>query len=293
MILQDGVVRGPAEHGLEDAALVGVRSVRIVGHGVDDVMGRAGGIGEVVFAVVLVQPRIFEIAAVLVAGLDRGTVFVEDHDVARCLGELEHIVLHEGDLRADGVFVPGRLRAVRIELAGAVFFELAAPEAAEAHVDLAVVVHERARVDAEAAGDALGFGLERAFRDLAGGNAEAEIAVLVAGGEHEVVGVVLERDVRRPHLRADPRDIVLGQRHAAVDRIGGLVVHAEHVVILHLVLVAVVVVLAVVRDVVGRVDVELVVEHVGGRVRGENVGDERFSLLCHRCSPGKGLFMKK
>src|SRR5690606_32182173 len=61
--LHDRVVRGPADHRGEDHAAVGERTVRIVGRGIAQLVGVAGGVRQVVRAVVLVHPRAFEVAA--------------------------------------------------------------------------------------------------------------------------------------------------------------------------------------------------------------------------------------
>ena len=60
----DGVVRGPADYRREDDALIGVGTVKGVARGVAQEVRVAGRVGEIVFTVVLVQPRGFEETAV-------------------------------------------------------------------------------------------------------------------------------------------------------------------------------------------------------------------------------------
>ena len=64
-------MRGPAHHRREDRALVGERTVRVVADRVAQQMRVAGRVREVVPALVLVQPRRLEEAAVVVVGAQR------------------------------------------------------------------------------------------------------------------------------------------------------------------------------------------------------------------------------
>ena len=59
------------------------------------------------------------------------------------------------------------------------------------------------------------------------------------------------------------------------------IIHGENVVILHAVFVAVVVILTVVGNIVGGINVQFTVEHMGGGIRGKNVGNQGFALFAH------------
>src|SRR5690606_20187229 len=54
--LQDRMVRGPADHRFEDAAAIGERPIRVVRHRPAQQMGVAGGVGQVIAALVPVYP---------------------------------------------------------------------------------------------------------------------------------------------------------------------------------------------------------------------------------------------
>ena len=69
--------------------------------------------------------------------------------------------------------------------------QLTAPKAAEVAVDLAVVVLEDARVDAEGTTDGVFLGNERPFGTLAGGYAQVKDTVVVLSREDEVVTAIL------------------------------------------------------------------------------------------------------
>jgi len=50
------VVSSPSHHRLQDDTLIAERAVGVVGNGVAEIMAVAGGIREIVFAVILVHP---------------------------------------------------------------------------------------------------------------------------------------------------------------------------------------------------------------------------------------------
>lgn len=170
---------------------------------------------------------------------------------------------------------------MRVGLAGdgaLVALQLAAPEPAEVQVRVARVgVHEGRGVDAVAAGDGLGVRREGPGGGVADGDADAEDGRRVARREEQVVPPVLEGRVGRPELLRRPRHVLGAQHHAVVGH-GALAVRRvqrrrrEHVVVGHVVLVAVVVELDVRLAVVRGVDVHAALEDVGGGVRRVEVG---------------------
>ena len=160
-VLDDRVVRGPAEDRRQDDALVGKRPVRVVADGVADPVGVAGGIAEVVFAVVLVHPAGLEEAALVVFDLDGGAVLIQQDDRFGLLGELEHVLAELHHAGRDGRFPVGGVggAAVLREVV-LVTLELAAPDAAEVHVVLVIVVVQDGVVDGIAAADGVRLGDE-------------------------------------------------------------------------------------------------------------------------------------
>lgn len=76
-ILYNGMVRGPTHYRSEDDTLIGERSVRIVADGVTQAVRIAGGVGEIIFAVVFVHPTGFEETAFIVASRQRFAILIE------------------------------------------------------------------------------------------------------------------------------------------------------------------------------------------------------------------------
>lgn len=293
--LDDGMVRGPAQHGLQDPPCVREGAEGRVPDGVDEVVRVAGRVAEVVLSRALVHPGGLEEAAVVVVGGDgRAGLGRQDDEVARGGREAPHVwrqgrdLGEQRDLAGAGRLLRARPRlverrdAVRVRLAadhGAlVALQLAAPEPAEVQVRVARVrVDEGRGVDAEAPRYRLGVGHERAGRGVADGDADAEHGRPVARREVQVVLAVLEGRIGRPELLRRPRHVLGAQHHAVVGHgvggVGGVQRRRrEDVVVGHVVLVAVVVELDVRLAVVRGVDVDAPLEDVGRGVRRVEVG---------------------
>jgi len=276
------VMRRPALDGLQDAVLVSERAERRVADGVRQVVRVAGRVREVVLAVVLVHPGGFEEALVVVAGVDRLAVRVVDHQVLHAGGEGVHVVAQLRHARHDGWLVAGCFHGrvgVALELACSPALQLPAPDSAKVEVCLAVVVDKAGRVDAVAAGDVAGVGLEGTFGLVGHGYADSEDPFLVSGRVVEVVFAVLLGGVGSPELFVDPGDVFGFERDAVVGHGTFDVWHGEDVVVVHVVLVAIVVVLDVGLTIVGWVDVELAVEDVCAWIGCEEVGHDRTGVL--------------
>ena len=283
--LHNRVMRRPAQHGLEDPAAVRERAQGAVTDAVGEEVRVARRVREVVLAAPLVHPRGLEEAAVVVVALDGlARLRRQDGDLLHGAVELVHVVCelgHAGALGRDALAraLLGALpRGVKgLGVAVLVALQLAAPETAKVQIRVAVVVDERGRVDAEGSLDGLRIRDKGALGLVTLGHADAEDALLVAGGEVQVVFPVLRGGVRGPELLAHPRDVLGPEDDAVVRHLARRGVQAgrgEDVVVGHVVLVAIVVELDVGLAVVGGVDVDAVVEDVGGGVCGEDVGDE-------------------
>lgn len=282
--LDDGVVRRPSQNRLEDPPAVRKRPVGRVTDGVAQVVGVAGRVGKVVLAVVLVHPGGLEEAPVVVVGQDAlARLGRQDFDLAHLLVELAHVARQPGDLwpqRVDALargFVGPLERGVKHVVALLVALKLAAPQPAKVHVRLlfrVVVVDEHGRVDAEGTLDGLRVRGEGPLGLVGHGDADAEDALLVAGGEVEVVLAVARGGVGGPQLLGHPGYVLGAEGQAVVhDRLGRVdAAGGEDVVVGHVVLIAVVVELDVGLAVVRRVDVDPVVEDVGRRVGRVEVG---------------------
>lgn len=156
--------------------------------------------------------------------------------------------------------------------------ELSAPQAANVEVCAAVVVDETCGVNGITARDIVLVCLERALGLIADRDTNAEDPFFIASREVEVVLSVLCCGVRRPELFGDPGNVLYGEGDAVVGDFAGDIGHGEDVVVGHVVLVAIVVVGDIGVDVVGGVDVDAVVEDVGGGVSGVEVSYEGLEV---------------
>ena len=59
------------------------------------------------------------------------------------------------------------------------------------------------------------------------------------------------------------------------------VIHGQDVIVFHEVLITVVIILTIVGNVMGRVNIDLSVKDMGGRIRGKDMGDQGPALLAH------------
>lgn len=281
-------MRRPSQHRLQDPPAVRERTKRIRASCVAEEVSVARRVGKVVDAVPLVHPRGLEEAAVVVICEDRLAGFRgEDGDFLDGGCELVHVVCELGDAGAlgDGGVAADFLGAlpgwVEDVVALLVALQLTSPQSTKVEIRLTVIIHKGRRVDAIAPLDRLGIRRERALGLIAHRDADAEDALLVAGREVEIILSILLRGVGRPHLLGDPGDVLGAEDDAVVgDGAGGAEGGgAEDVVVGHVVLVAIVVELDVGFAVVGGVDVDLVVEDVGGGVGRVDVCDERRHLF--------------
>ena len=304
IVLGNGVVSGPANYGGEYHALIGERAVGIVAGGVAQEMAVAGRVREVILAVVLVHPRRLE-ETVRVACLERFAVLAEDDHAARCFCKLQYIVAHlNHEARERGHVGLGKKFAVACRLCAHVNetivvavlavnrgiarckrlppLELSAPETAKIGVDGAVVVLEDAGIDGERATDGLRLRNEGSFGLVGNSHAKTEHAVVTLAGEYVVVFAVFLHYVAVPQLFFSPRHILHVEDYAMVVDLAGhrVAVNGESVVVLHLEVSAVVVLFGVSLPVVGRIDENLAVENMNGRVC-HVVGREQISFLCH------------
>lgn len=289
--LDDGVVGRPAQDGLEDAPRVREGAQRALGRGVDNVVRVAGRVAKVVRVAPLVHPGRLEEAPVVVVGRDRlARLGRQDDQVPHLVAdEAAHVrrqarrLGEQGPLAAARGLLGPQPRGVELVVPALVALQLPAPEPAKVQVSLAVVgVDKGRRVDAEAAPDGFRVRDKGALGPVADGDADAEDALAVPGGEVEVVPPVPALSgVGGPELLADPGHVLGAQHHAVVHHVRVGRVQARRrvdVVVGHVVLVPVVVEGYVRLPVVRGVNVHAPVEDVGGRVRRVQVG---YQWWCH------------
>ena len=165
IVLEDGVVIGPAFDRLIDDALIGERAIRAVTRRIDNLVRVACGIGQVICVPDTIDPGGLKEAAVMILCLDRVSVLIKDHHILRRFCEGDHIVSHFGDLRhqRDIVWLVGFILIcqriivdqIRVQVRIIIVFacrpalQLAAPDAAEIHVVFAVIIFEDSRVHRE------------------------------------------------------------------------------------------------------------------------------------------------
>jgi hypothetical protein len=277
-VLDDGVVGGPSDDGGEDDALIDEGATGVAGGGVTDLVGVAGGIGEVKGVTVTMHPRGFE-ETVRVFGAEGITVFVQYHEGGGFSVELEHVFREADDSGREGSVEALREERAFDTLVARIALELSSPEASAIEVTGAVfLIFEDGGVDAVTAAYGVGLGDEGAGGAVGDGDAEPEDVVTVFEGEVEVITAIAANDVAIPKLPPGPWDIFDGEDDAVVgDRCGhGVTVDGENVVIDHVKMIAVVVFRYAALAVVGGVDVELAVENVDGRV-GHIIGGEKVT----------------
>jgi len=99
----------------------------MVAGGIAEAVGVPGGIAEIVFPVVFVHPGGFKEAAVVVAGGQRLSVFIEDNHIAGFFAEFKHVVAQTGHPGGQRRFPVGRLMAALYRLVVPVALQLSAP----------------------------------------------------------------------------------------------------------------------------------------------------------------------
>src|SRR5690606_23321574 len=174
--LADRVVRGPADDRSHDLAAIGERPVGAGPGRVAEEVRITRGVGEIVEAAVFVHPRGFEEAPPVVAREQRTAFFVEDLNLAWRLREMLQVGGETRDTGPQRRSLGRRLEVIRRIFVVAVLLELPTPDAAEIHVELAVLVFEHGGVDRVGAGDRSGLGGEGARGRVAGGDADLEDA---------------------------------------------------------------------------------------------------------------------
>ena len=105
---------------------------------------------------------------------------------------------------------------------------------------------------------------ERTFGLVSNGNTEVEHAIIVLGREYQVVLAVFLYDIVIPHLFLSPCHILDIENHAMVGSLVVLhIIEREYVVVLHLEVTAIVVEGMTCLTVVGGVNIQFTVKHVG------------------------------
>ena len=227
------------------------------------------------------HPGALEVTAVLISSGEGLTILIQDLQVLRFGLKVLHIRIQFSEHRPKGGLIAFRTVGIGVKASALPHFQLAAPQAAVVDIGTAVIIYEYGRVNAVASGNVIIFRFEGTGRIIRHGDAETEDAVLVTGGEIQVIFSVLAGGIRSPHLLADPGDILHVQGAAVIHAGRVQTVHGQNVVVFHPVFITVVVVLTVMGNIVGRVDIDLSIKNMGGRIRGKDVGDQGPALLTH------------
>ena len=139
----------------------------------------------------------------------------------------------------------------------------------------AVVGGEYGRVNRVGSGDGLRLGDERAFGAIAHRHADLEYAVGAFCGEVQISLAVALCRIRCPHLPLRPGHIAHMQHLPEVFHRRTWMRHAQHVVVGHVEMRAVVAEGHAGIEVVRGIDIQRTVEYMCGRVGGVEVGDQR------------------
>ena len=90
--LTDRMMRGPSHNGIEDSSRVFKWPIRIVANSITKKMRITGGIREIIFPVVLMDPAGFKKSPVFVAREQRLTVLTGDHHVFWRFCKLQQVI---------------------------------------------------------------------------------------------------------------------------------------------------------------------------------------------------------
>lgn len=267
-VFRNGVMGGPTYDRGKDDTLIGERAIWVVADGITQAVGVSGGVGEVVFSVILVHPGGFEEAAVVISGSQWLAVLVQDDYGFGFFGKLQHVRIEFGNACGDGRFIVcGESSTAFQSLVVTVTLQLSAPEAAEVHVIVTVTVIQYGGVYAVTTAHRVGLRDEWSFGTVADGNTDTEDVVLVFQGEVHIVFSVFLGYIAVPELASRPGDVFGGEHEAVVgDFSVHRVVGGEDVIVFHVEVVAVVIFGDAAFPVVRRVDVKAVVEYVNGGV---------------------------
>ena len=264
VILQDAVVCCPADNGVEDHTLIGERTVGIVADSIAEQVTVAGGVREIVSAVHLMHPAGLE-ESVRVVGGEWLSLLVDDDDGTWHLAELHAVGRHTRHTCGDGRLLAGGEIFVLECFVVAIPLQLSAPDTTEVDIDSTIVVLEDTRVDAVGLADRVGLRDERTFGSVGDGHTQAEDTIVVLCRKDQMVLAVDLHDIVIPHLLLRPGHVLDVEDLSAVGDVGfhRVAVDAQHVVVLHLEVTTVVVEGRTAVPVVGRVDIDLVVKHMG------------------------------
>ena len=262
MVLDDGMMRCPAEHRLQNAPAVGEGAIRAVGNRVHDVMRGSCRVGQIVLSAEFMHPRAFKIPPLLILRLQRVPVFVQDHQMLRFGFKMLHVLIKLGEHRADRKVIAFGTGSRGIEAAGLPHFKLPAPKPAVDDIAPPVIIAEHSRIDAVASGNIILFRREGTRGIVGNRDTQAENTVMVTGREVKVILSVFACGVRRPHLFADPGDVFHVQSASVIHAGRVRPVHGQDMVVLHHVFAAVVVILTVMGNIVGRINIDLIPENM-------------------------------
>ena len=105
--LYDAVMGRPAYNRIEDHALIGERSVRIVADGIAEEMTVASRIAEIVLAIILMHPRSLE-EAMRIACLQRFAVLIDYQYAVRSLSKLLDVITQTNHEARQGGYISRR-----------------------------------------------------------------------------------------------------------------------------------------------------------------------------------------
>lgn len=213
LVLNNTSVSSPPINRVKNLALVGIRTVDVLGSSVDKEVRVAGRVHEVVQLAALVNPGSLEESTLVVLSLKRfACLGGENDEIAGRFGDLVHVLAELGDLGRQGVGAVGsslvsdpRLVEVLLVLPG---LELAAPDTAPDEIGLVVSVDIASGIDTVCAGDPALVGLERAAGLVGDSNSNSEDLILVLGREVEIIFAVLVSCIRSPHLLLGPGNVI-------------------------------------------------------------------------------------
>lgn len=199
----DRVMSRPTLDRLQNTASVCKGAQRAVADSIYQVVSVTSRVREVVFALVLVHPGCLEESTIVLAGVDRLAVNIVDNELLDVAAERPHVVAQLSNSREERRLVTAGFHGAvgfTLELARSPALQLATPDTAKVQISLTVLVDEAGRIYTVRSLDGLGIRLERAFRLVTDGYADAEDAFFIPSWEVQVVLAILLGSIRSLRL---------------------------------------------------------------------------------------------
>lgn len=86
------MMRRPTNNGCKDNPFVRERTIRIIADRIAEIVRVARRVGEIIFSIIFMHPGGLEETAIMFAGGNHRSIFIQNHDPPRLFRKLKHIV---------------------------------------------------------------------------------------------------------------------------------------------------------------------------------------------------------